>query len=109
MTRSKEEIFAAMEQAVIDMDRKKVVALSQEAIASGIDAFEAINDGLTPAMNIVGKKFDLGEFFVPELLMCAKSFMAGVDLLKPHIKASSELGVKIKVVLGTVHGDMHSI
>ncbi len=109
MTKPKVELFAAMGQAVIDMNRKKVVELSQEAIASGIDAFEAINDGLTPAMNIVGKKFDLGELFVPELLMCAKSFMAGVEVLKPHIKASSELGIKIKVVLGTVHGDMHSI
>jgi len=109
MTRSKEELFAAMAQAVIDMNRKKVAELSQEAIASGIDAVEAINDGLTPAMDIVGRKFDLGECFVPELLLCAKSFTAGVEVLKPHIKASSHLGIKVKVVLGTVHGDMHSI
>jgi dimethylamine corrinoid protein len=109
MTRSKEQLFGAMIQAVLDMESEKVVELSQEAIASGIDALEALNGSLIPAMNILGKKYELKEIFVPELLMCSESLMAGIEVLKPHIKASSDLGIKLKVVLGTVEGDVHCI
>ena len=58
----------------------------REAVAAGYDAFEAIDQGLAKGMGKAWQLFDEGEYFVPELLMCAEALNAGVDILKPHIR-----------------------
>ena len=105
---SKEELLQKLSDAVLEMEDEEVVALANQAIDEGVDAFEAIDKGLTDGMERAGKLFEEEEYFVPELLMCSDTLNAGLDVLKPHLKVE-EGAVKHKVVLGVVEGDTHDI
>lgn len=103
-----EEIFEKLAQAVVDMEEDDVAELAQYCVDNGIDAFEAIDKGLTRGMNEAGKLFEEEEYFVPELLSCADAMNIGIDILKPHLVVD-ETAEKKKVVLGVVEGDTHDI
>lgn len=102
------ELFQKLADAVVEMDEDLVVSLSEQAVEEGVDAFEAIDSGLSVGMERAGKLFEEEEYFVPELLMCADAMNMGVDILKPHIK-SAESGEKHKIVIGVIEGDTHDI
>ncbi|MDR1319836.1 MAG: corrinoid protein [Gracilibacteraceae bacterium] len=108
MTVLKEELYQKMSAAIVEMEEDLVAELSRQAVREGIDAFEAIDQGLTPGMERAGQLFEEEEYFVPELLMCADAMNAGIDILKPHIKAD-EAKVKRKAVIGVIEGDTHDI
>jgi corrinoid protein of di/trimethylamine methyltransferase len=103
-----ERIFKDLSDSVVEMDETKSVALAREAIAKGVDAYEAIDKGLVDGMDRAGKLFEDEEYFIPELLMCSDAMYSSLEILKPHIKSGS-LGAKPKVVIGVVEGDTHDI
>jgi len=104
----KQELFQKMSDAIVDMDEDLVAELSNQAISEGINAFEAIDKGLTPGMEKAGQLFEEEEYFVPELLMCADAMNIGIDILKPHIK-TDETKTKRKAIIGVIEGDTHDI
>ena len=108
MSVNKEELFAKLSDAVLEMEDELAVTLSKEVIENGVDAFEAIDQGLAHGMYRAGKLFEEEEYFVPELLMCSDAMNAGLDVLKPHLKVE-EQAEKLKVVSGVVEGDTHDI
>ena len=93
---------------VIDGNAPQVQAGVQAALAQGLSADVILNQALIAAMNEVGKRFEEGEFFVPEMLIAARAMQAGLALLKPQL---AESGVKAAgtVAIGTVKGDLHDI
>jgi corrinoid protein of di/trimethylamine methyltransferase len=104
------ELLKDLSDAVVDMDEDKAKETSQRVLDEGLNAYDAIMNGLAAGMEIVGNLYDKHEYFVPELLMCADALYAGLDILKPHIKPE-DLGdsAKGQVVIGTVQGDVHDI
>jgi len=102
------ELFQKLSDAVVDMDEKLVEELAHRVIEEKIDAFGAIDNGLTKGMERAGKLFEEEEYFVPELLMCADAMNIGVDILKPHIKVH-ESKKKHNVIIGVIEGDTHDI
>jgi corrinoid protein of di/trimethylamine methyltransferase len=104
----KREILKGLHDGVVEYEEDKVVELSQAALDEGMDAYEAIMDGLAAGMETVGKLYDSQEYFVPEVLMCSDALYKGLDILKPHMKDAGEK-VKGQVVIGTVEGDVHDI
>lgn len=72
MSLNKQELFDKLAASIVDMDEDLTIELSNQVIAEGVDAYEAIVNGLTVGMNQAGKLFDEEEYFVPELLMCSK-------------------------------------
>ena len=64
--------------------------------------------GLLPALQEVGRRFEIGDFFVPEMLMSARSMQGSLTILRPLLAAQGEKTVG-KVVMGTVKGDVHDI
>jgi corrinoid protein of di/trimethylamine methyltransferase len=104
----KKEILEKLKNAVIQYDEDACKEGAQEALDAGLDANEAIFDGLVAGMEEVGRLFEAQEYFVPEILMCADALYAGLDILKPHCQ-QMDLGVKGSVVIGTVEGDVHDI
>jgi 5-methyltetrahydrofolate--homocysteine methyltransferase len=79
-----------------------------QALESGVDPAVILNQGMIAAMAEVGKRFEDGEFFVPEMLIAARAMQAGLALLKPHLQ-QADLRSSGKVVIGTVKGDLHDI
>lgn len=104
----KKEIMDKLRDAVIEYDEDTAKEWAQTALDEGLDANEAIFNGLVTGMQKVGDLFEKQEYFVPELLMCADALYAGLEILKPHVK-KLDLGVKGSVVIGTVEGDVHDI
>ena len=93
---------------VIDGNASEVKAGVQEALDQGISADVILNQSLVAAMDEVGRRFEEGEFFVPEMLIAARAMQAGLALLKPALILS---GIKAagRVAIGTVKGDLHDI
>ncbi len=103
------EILERLKNGVIEYDEDGVARTAGEALAEGMDPYKAVMDGLAAGMDVVGQYFAKGEYFVPEVLMCADALYAGLHLLKPHIKMDPATMVKGTVVIGTVEGDIHDI
>jgi corrinoid protein of di/trimethylamine methyltransferase len=104
----KEEILKKLAEAVVEFEEDDAREWAQTALDEGMDAFEAIMDGLAVGMETVGDLYDQQEYFVPELLMSADALYAGLDILKPHIKQEAVKNMG-QVVIGTVQGDVHDI
>lgn len=104
----KTDILKGLHDGVVEYEEDKVIELSNAAIAEGVDAYEAIMDGLAAGMETVGKLYDSQEYFVPEVLMCSDALYSGLDILKPHMKGDQSKA-KGQVVIGTVEGDVHDI
>ena len=94
---------------LVEKGKAKLVGPAvQEAIDEGDDPVAILNDGMISAMSVVGEKFKNGEIFVPEMLVAARAMKKGVEVLKPHL-ASGATGVKGKLIIATVAGDLHDI
>jgi len=102
------DFYAKLSDSVVDMDEGEAVRLSNQAVAEKLDAYEAIDRGLADGMERAGVLFEQEEYFIPELLMCSDAMYAGLDILKPHIKADTA-AEKRRVVIGVVEGDTHDI
>jgi len=104
------EILGELHQAVVQFDEDKALEWAKIALDEGVDPFVATMDGLADGMIEVGDLYNRKEYFVPELLLCADALYAGLDILKPAIKASGrEAKAKGSIVLGVVEGDVHDI
>lgn len=98
----------AVYQAILEGDAEEAASQVTAALDAGIPAGEILNNGCIAAMGEVGRLFEEGEMFVPEMLIAARAMQAGMNLLKPHL-AEGEIRSPGKVVLGTVQGDLHDI
>jgi 5-methyltetrahydrofolate--homocysteine methyltransferase len=101
-------ILSDLRQSVIDGDMNRTQALVAKAIAENIPAEQILKEGLISAMAEVGRMFEAGEFFVPEMLIAARAMKSGLTLLRPHLIAANVQAVG-KVIIGTVQGDLHDI
>jgi corrinoid protein of di/trimethylamine methyltransferase len=104
----KKEILDKLAEAVVEFEEDQAREWAQIALDEGMNAFEAIMQGLAAGMETVGDLYDQQEYFVPELLMSADALYAGLDILKPHIKEGDMKNMG-QVVIGTVQGDVHDI
>ncbi|NIS69189.1 MAG: cobalamin-binding protein [Proteobacteria bacterium] len=104
----REEILKRLSDGVVEYDEDRVRAVAQTALDEGLDALDAVMNGLAAGMEIAGDLYDKQEYFVPELLMCADALYAGLDILRPHIKKQNR-AIRGQVVIGTVQGDVHDI
>jgi len=95
-------------ESVVNGEMQATANKVQVALDSGLSANNILQNGLISAMGEVGKLFEEGEFFVPEMLISANSMKFGLNLLRPYLVAEDvqPLG---KVLLATVQGDLHDI
>ena len=97
-----------LKQNVIDGNAASVPELVKLAMSDGVPPEKILNQGLISGMAEVGRLFEEGEFFVPEMLIAARAMKAGLELLRPHLAAANVKAVG-KVIIGTVQGDLHDI
>lgn len=107
---TRDEILEGLKQAVLSYDVEAGKRLTQQALDSGLSPLEAIDDGLSRGIKVIGDKFQAMEIFLPELMMAAKVFLEAMKMLEPAILAMGEARPRRGVaVIGTVKGDVHSI
>ncbi len=104
-----DDILERLKNGVIEFDEETVVKAANESVEYGFDAYKCIMDGLAAGMDVVGVYFANGEYFVPEVLMCADALYGGLAILRPKVHMDPSKQVKGSVVIGTVEGDIHDI
>jgi len=103
-----EPILKEIYDGVMSGSAAEVPVKVNAALAAGIPPATILNEGMIAAMNTVGKLFEEGEFFVPEMLISARAMQAGLAVLKPKL-ALADIKATGRVVAGTVKGDLHDI
>jgi corrinoid protein of di/trimethylamine methyltransferase len=94
--------------AILNGDAKKAHAATQAALAAGAAPMALIQESMVPAMDAVGRLFECEEYFVPELLLAGRAMKSAMELLKPLLTAAGQK-MAVRVVIGTVKGDLHDI
>jgi 5-methyltetrahydrofolate--homocysteine methyltransferase len=98
----------AIYQAVLDGDAGTATEQVTATLEAGVSASDILNKACIAAMTEVGRLFEEGEKFVPEMLISARAMNASVALLKPYL-TDEDVSTVGKAVLGTVKGDLHDI
>lgn len=80
----------------------------KDALDNNIPALSILNEGLVPAMSIIGDKFSESEIYIPDVLIAAKAMQFGMDILRPLL-TDVNATYRGTVVIGTVKGDLHDI
>lgn len=95
-------------QAVLEGDAQKTTAEVTAALEAGTPPEDILYQACIPAMGEVGRRFEAGEVYVPEMLISARAMQAAMNLLRPHLQQADVKAVG-KAVIGTVAGDLHDI
>ncbi|MBU0993211.1 MAG: cobalamin-dependent protein [Proteobacteria bacterium] len=95
--------------AIVAMDEEKAIALTDHMIDDNIDPMKIL-DAYRDAMAEVGRRFEEGKFFIPELILSGEMLNAASEKIKPLLTAANKSSKKKgKVIIGTVAGDIHDI
>ena len=94
--------------AILNGDAKKALAATEAGLAAGEAPLDLIQQSMVPAMDEVGRLFESEEYFVPELLLSGRAMKGAMGLLKPLLAAAGQK-MAVRVVIGTVKGDLHDI
>lgn len=99
-----------LRDAIVEMQEDEALALAKEFIGAGGDAQQVL-EACRAALEIVGKRFEQGEYFLPELVLAGEMFREIGEIVKPLLAAQAASQPKSAgiVVIGTVHGDLHDI
>ena len=97
-------------QLISDMEEEPAVALARQMLDSGYNPLTLLAH-CREAMEIVGKRYEKGEYFLPELMLAGEMLSAIGNMAKPLINAGEGPGQNKAgtVLMGTVHGDLHDI
>ena len=94
--------------AIAEIREDDALNLAREMAASGADPLDILADA-RKAMDIVGKRFEEGEYFLPELIMAGDMLSQITDLVKPQLAKLPQVESRGKVIIGSVAGDIHDI
>lgn len=94
--------------SVLNGEMDDVAAQVEAALQAELDPGTILNQGMVSAMKEVGRLFEEGEYYVPEMLISARAMQEGLAVLKPHL-VQAKVESAGKVVIGTVKGDLHDI
>jgi len=101
-------VILAMREAIVEGDLPDSIATANQALSEDLDAQYIILNGVVPAMEVVGQKFEEGEYFLPEMMAAALGTRGILDILSPYLtKAGTEPAGK--AIIATVKGDLHDI
>jgi methylmalonyl-CoA mutase cobalamin-binding domain/chain len=94
--------------AVLAGDAASAKVLTELALADGIEPMQLVTGFMSPAMGEAGRRFEEGEYFVPQLLRSARAMKTSLALIRPLLASHGSHAIG-RVVIGTVKGDLHDI
>ena len=105
-----EELLAKISTSIIEGEPDETVALTEQALGAGLEPMKIVDEGLVPGMNVVGDKFQCGEYFLPHLIIAANGMQQALKVLEPELNAREQaVETKGTLVIGSVAGDIHEI
>jgi len=100
--------FKQIYDGVMEGDIDAVQGGVTAALEANLNPEEILNRGMISAMTEVGRLFEEGEYFVPEMLIAARAMQSGLSILRPAL-IKADFQPKGRVAIGTVKGDLHDI
>ncbi len=100
--------LSKLTEAIVMLDIDSIIELCEKAIDSGIPSYDIVINGMSKGMEIVGQKYEDGEYYLAELIMAGETMKEGMTFLEPHL-AESDIEKAGICVVGTVKGDLHDI
>jgi corrinoid protein of di/trimethylamine methyltransferase len=105
-----ENILTEITRSLVACEPDRTTELTKQALEEGAEPLAIINQGLVPGMEVVGEKFQDGEYFLPQMVIAANAMQQAMDLLEPELHARQQVSESAgTVVIGTVKGDIHEI
>lgn len=104
----REELLDRLYGFVLSGDMDRAVAAAEEGLRGDIEPTVLLFDAMIPALEEVGRRFETGEVFLPEMLIAANAMQGAMTVIRPLIVAA---GVETigRFVMGTVAGDIHDV
>jgi 5-methyltetrahydrofolate--homocysteine methyltransferase len=99
---------AKLIDALTNMRENEALEIARSLVEHGEDPLKIL-DECTKAMEAVGKRFEAGEYFLPELMMAGEMLRQVSEMVKPKMKGKQDVQKRGKVLIGTVEGDIHDI
>jgi corrinoid protein of di/trimethylamine methyltransferase len=103
-----DETFATIQEDVLKGQNQEITVHVRQMLDQGFNAKDILNRGMLSAMEVISERFADGTVFIPEVLLSARAMNAALVVLEPHL-AGQEADASAKVIVGTVHGDLHDI
>lgn len=105
-----EDILTEITRSLVVCEPDRTAELTRKALEAGEEPLAIINQGLVPGMEIVGEKFQAGEYFLPQMVIAANAMQQSMELLEPELHARKQVSESAgTMVIGTVKGDIHEI
>ncbi len=103
------ELVDKIQKAVLTGNQKAIVTYTKEAIKDGKEAKKLLDESLLPAINEVGRLFEKGKYFLPQLIASAEAMKLALEYLEPLLTTTGANEPQITIVIATVKGDIHDI
>ena len=100
--------FEQVQKDVLTGEQDAITQRVQDLLDKGVEPGLILNQGMLPAMDVIGERFKSGEVFIPEVLLSARAMNAATEILQPHL-VSEEANSSGRFLIGTVKGDLHDI
>jgi len=95
-------------KTLADLEEKEALKIVEDRLGAGEDPLKILDDARR-AVELVGKRFSDGEYFIPDLVYAGEILKAITDMVKPKLTKAAEVKRLGKVIVGTVAGDIHDI
>jgi methanogenic corrinoid protein MtbC1 len=95
-------------KAIADLEEQEALRITREKLERGEEPHSILEEGRN-GMQIVGKRFADGDYFLPELIYSAEILRGITEMVKPKLKKEVQTEYLGKVIIGTVAGDIHDI
>lgn len=103
-----EPFFATMKEQVLAFNEAALLEIIGRALNQGVAPGDIISEGLSPGLEIIGQKFESGEYFLSELMLSGNIMKNALDKIRPHM-ATTQSKASGLILLGTAEGDIHYI
>lgn len=103
-----DEIKQGLYEHTLVGNRPEVEQLTREGVALGMPPMDMLFGALIPSLQEVGRRFEIGDYFVPEMLVSAKAMQGAMVILRPLLVESGAKPIAT-VLMFTVKGDVHDI
>jgi len=102
------EFLKQLHDAIVEGNAPVARKVTEQALAEKLDPQKLVQEYMIPAMAEVGRRYEAGDYFVPELLIAARAMKGSLELLRPLLAARGAQPAG-RVAIGTVKGDLHDI
>jgi 5-methyltetrahydrofolate--homocysteine methyltransferase len=100
-------VLLELYNAILEGQRDAAKEMVESALGAGVPPADVL-DAMVRAMGEVGRLFEEGEYFVPEMLIAARAMKTGMEILKPRL-VDADIQPAGSIIAGTVKGDLHDI